>query len=68
VHFQVDADNFKAVGWAFVVPFGILLPVYCFAFYKTIRGTRYKVVLLILTFLTISIVCNILVGATAFME
>ena len=65
---EVDLDHFKVTGWAFVVPFGVLLPVYGFAFYKAIRGTRYKVVLLILTFLTISIVCFILFGVASFME
>jgi len=68
MEYKEGINDFKATGWAFLVPFGLVLPVYCFAFYKAIKGTRYKVLLLLLTFLTISIVCNIFVGVASLME
>lgn len=60
--------DFTATGWSFVVPFGLVLPVYGFAFYKAMTGTRYKVVLLLLSFLTMAIICYILFGFASFME
>ena len=68
MEYKEGFNDFKATGWAFVVPFGLVLPVYGFAFYKAIKGTRYKVLLLLLTLLTISIVCNIFVGVASLME